>query len=66
MPMACLFLLDIRGRNVALGSIEFRKVVEALGHVRMLESQSPFPDRQRALIERLGLGVPALGKAQCG
>ncbi len=34
---------------------------KALGHIRMLESERLFPDRQRTLMERLGLGVVALG-----
>ncbi len=48
-------------RVAALGVVESRLVVEALGHIRMLGSQGLFPDRQRALVERLGLGVAALG-----
>ena len=36
-------------RVAALGSIEFRQVVEALGHVRVLRSQGLLSDRQRAL-----------------
>jgi hypothetical protein len=45
---------------LALVLIENRQVVEALGHVRVLRSQGLLPDRQRPLMQRLGLGVPAL------
>ncbi len=46
---------------VALGSVELRQVVEALGHIRVLGSEGLLPDRQRAFVERLGLRVVALG-----
>ncbi len=36
-------------------------VLQARGHFRALRSQGLFPDRQRSLVERLGLGVFALG-----
>ena len=41
--------------------IECRQVVEARGHVGVLRPQSLLLDRQRPLVERLGLGIPALG-----
>ncbi len=39
-------------------------VLQAQGHVRVLGSQRPFPDRQRPIVQRLSLGVVALGRVQ--
>ena len=40
--------------------VERRQVVEARGYAGVLWRQGLLPDRQRPLVERLGLGVPAL------
>ncbi len=36
-------------------------ILQARNHIRMLGSEGLFLDRQRALVERFGLGVVALG-----
>jgi hypothetical protein len=40
------------------------QAVEAHGQVGMVGTESLLPDRQRTLVERLGVGVSALGSAQ--
>ena len=45
----------------ALGVVEGRQVVEALGRVGVVRAQRLLADRQGAAAQRLGLGVPALG-----
>jgi len=45
-------------------SIEFSQVLKARGHIGMVRAKGLLRDRQRALVERLGLRVLALGAVE--
>lgn len=59
MPSALIEPLGFR--VLALGMVEPRHVVEALGDIGVLNAEGLLANGERALVERLGLRVLALG-----
>ena len=53
-------------RPVALRKIQRGEVVEVSADIRVVGAERLLVDRERALVERLGLGIAALGLIQHG
>ena len=49
---------------MALGVVEQSQVVQARGHIGMIRAERLLVNRQRALVQRLGLRVLALGEVE--